>query len=112
MAKKQPQASDSEASKRDAKGRFGAGNSGNPGGVPQSIRDIQKALADDCLPKAKALLANLLGDEAADMDHRLKAADIAFKYTLPKPQASVKVEGLESPFAGLTPAQLLAIAKK
>jgi hypothetical protein len=112
-----PQSKNPEAPKRDEKGRLLKGSSGNPGGLSKWQRKLVKALESKAAPLAADLLVKVLGDKEGtyEVAEQLKAADIALKYTAPRPQQRVDVTSggkeVPSPLAGLTPEQLLALVK-
>lgn len=118
MAPKLPQKRKSE-DVRNERGRFTPGNSANPGGQPQWRRQFMEAFGKRCAPLAEEVLWRVLNrkdehgapDPDITTDHQLRAAEDVLLYVLPKPKQEVSVEGeLKSPFAGLTPQQLVAIA--
>lgn len=109
MARKPLQSKAPEAPARGEKGQLLPGSTANPGGLPKWVKEVRDALGKD-LPLARRKLRLRLRDDNPDV--QLKAIDILFKYTLPKPKQEVEVSGeVKSPLAGMTPEQLLAIVK-
>lgn len=98
---------------RDEKGRpVQGGGSLNPGGQPKWVKEVRDALAQNCVPLAEKRLRKILEEDHADPDDWIKAAKVVFEFTIPKPKQDVNVTGIPpSPFAGMTPEQLLAIAR-
>lgn len=80
-----------EGPARDAKGRLLPGHSGNPGGFPKEIADVQKMLRERCLPRAQERLSELL--ESEDEQIAVAAVKVTFDYTVPKPKQSLEVGG-------------------
>lgn len=78
--------------KRDAKGRLRPGSSGNPGGLPKWRKELTEALKDSAQSAAN-LLERVIDDEGADMQHRIQAAAVALRYTVPTPKQQVEVSG-------------------
>lgn len=137
MAKK-PQVRNADAEPVRVSGKFAPGSSGNPGGQPKWLREFRDAFGQRCAPKAEEVLNRILDRaldiavlEAAledeDVNVRLaaekrisermgqagSAADTVLKYVLPKPTQQVEVtvpQGAQ--FAGLSPAELLELAKQ
>lgn len=93
--------------KRDAKGRLAKGSSGNPGGLPKWRRDLAEALKASAQAAAN-LLDEVISDDNADMQHRIQAAAVALRYTVPAPKQKVEVSGGVS--LDLTREELRAIA--
>lgn len=60
---------------RDEKGRFLKGSVPNPSGRPKTDETI-RALFQPLVPKTIELIRNLLQDETAKPEHRLRAAEI------------------------------------
>lgn len=104
------------AVERDERGRVVKGTP-NPGGQPKWVREVQGALRESA-ERANEILLRILNDPEATRPELLKAVEIAFSYTLPKPKQTVELEGsvtttttsLEA--AGLTREQIVALAKK
>lgn len=77
--------------KRDAKGRFVKGQSGNPSGrpaMPAEIMDMARASAPDAITMA----IRFVNDEDADPRVRLKAAEILLDRGYGKPTQAVDLE--------------------
>lgn len=119
-------------------GQFKPGVSGNPGGQPKWVREFRDAFGQRCAPKAEAVLNRILDRalDTSDLDKAMvdgtpevqleaeralsermrqagSAADTVLKYVLPKPTQQVEVtvpQGAQ--FAGLSPAELLELAKQ
>lgn len=118
-------------------GKFGPGNSANPGGQPQYMkrfREALKGLHPDTEQLARKVIQRALdvkdleeivansGDDpqrrvnaekaiATRLDQGMRMTAEVWRYTLTPPKARVKVEGVgPSPLAGLTPEQLVALA--
>lgn len=71
---------------------FPPGKSGNPTGLPAWRRDLTAALKDDALHAAK-LLRGVVDNEDEDMGHRIQAAGIILRYTVPPPKQSLELSG-------------------
>jgi len=80
------------AVQRDAKGRIAGGGSLNPGGLPKWRKELTEALKDSAQSAAN-LLERVIDDEGADMQHRIQAAAVALRYTVPTPKQQVEVSG-------------------
>lgn len=96
-------------------GRFPPGVTGNAAGVPQWRRDFAAAFGERCAPLAEKVLHNVLSGAEPDakVSDKVSAADTVLKYVLPKPTQQVEVtvpQGAQ--FAGLSPAELLELAKQ
>lgn len=107
-AKSKPQSKFPEA-KRDAKGRLQPGSSGNPGGLPQWRRELTAALQEDA-HRAREVLREVLDDVGADPQHRIQAASVVLRYTVPTPKHQLEVSGSVSAISQLDTETLLRIA--
>jgi hypothetical protein len=71
---------------RDAKGRFLAGTSGNPGGRPRrSHREVKQLCREAAMEVVHVLISTVYDDRARTGD-RLKAAEIVLNFALGKPR--------------------------
>lgn len=100
---------------RSADGKWVKGSSGNSGGQPQWVREFREAFGKRCAPLAEQVLHNVLSGAEPDakVSDKVSAADTVLKYVLPKPTQQVEVtvpQGAQ--FAGLSPAELLELAKQ
>jgi hypothetical protein len=88
---------------------FEPGRSGNPGGLPKWRRELAEALKESA-EKGANLLAEVIGDAGADMQHRLQASAIALRYTVPQPKQTVEVSGSVSTLQGIDAETIRKIA--
>jgi hypothetical protein len=101
-----------EPEKRDAAGRFGAGNRANPGGRPKLIREFQDWLAEECYPIAQEALKGCLRSD--DEKVRMLAIKEVHDRLFGKPvQAITGADGAplipRIQLADLSPEQLAAL---
>lgn len=108
MAAKKPQ-SRKAVVERDEKGRVRGGGSLNPGGLPKWRRELAEALKESA-EKGANLLAEVIEDAGADMQHRLQASAIALRYTVPQPKQTVEVSGSVSTLQGIDAETIRKIA--
>jgi len=71
------------AVKRDAKGRFLTGSVGNPGGRPRIPEELKTKLCNGAA-KSVDFWLQLIADDEAKTEHRLKAAEYLFSYAYGK----------------------------
>lgn len=113
---------------RDEKGRLVKGAALNPGGQPAWVKELRDLLQDDA-KAGRALLRRVIDGErvakfvaedgsevevAPRLEDRIKAAEIALRYTMPVPKQTLEIEAgetTESAFKALTVEALLALAK-
>lgn len=101
---------------RNPDGTLKPGSTANPGGRPKWEADLRDRLRDR-VPEAFEFLFRVVAGEdvdevTPDVDQRTRAAEILISYAIAKPKAEMGVEvSGESPFAGLTAAQLIEIAR-
>lgn len=94
-----------DPAKRRLDGRFGKGNSANPGGQPKWMKETRESLRR-MLPGSAERLEGIIRD-GEDKDS-VAAIRLLFDFTLPKPTQKHKVTGkVENPLAGMTTEQLL-----
>ncbi len=74
--------------KRDANGRFLAGSISNPGGRPKIPEELKTKLRKGAAKSVEFWL-QLVDDEFAKTEHRLKAAESLFNYAYGKPMQIV-----------------------
>ncbi len=72
------------AVKRDAKGRFLTGSVSNPGGRPRIPEELKTKLCKGAAQSVDFWL-QLVADDQAKTEHRLKAAEYLFSYAYGKP---------------------------
>ena len=95
---KKPQVKRAEV--RNAVGQITKGHSGNPGGQPKWVSEVKKAL-EGCAAEGAAYLLGVIRDTEVSTSDRLRAVDIAFSYTMPKPKQMVEVAATITPRAVL-----------
>lgn len=77
--------------KRDSKGRFIKGSSGNPRGRPKTDEEIKEALRD-LVPRSIVVLTEILSNpEARDQD-KLRAIELIFDRVFGRPFQQMQVE--------------------
>lgn len=98
------------AVKRDEKGRFVKGTSGNPTGRPTMPFSVRQTLID-MLPKALETVQSIINDENAKDDVRLRASELVIDRNLGKAVTPVLTDtvGKDSP---LTLSEMIACAKE
>lgn len=116
---------DSEAPKRDDKGRLLPGHTANPGGVPKWVRAVREHM-EGTAAKAAQLLEDVIDGKPVDitvngeqvtmtpeLSDRIRAAEIVLSYTVPKPTAKSEVEvtGVATRLDQLTRDEVLALAR-
>ena len=82
--------------KRDAKGRFVKGQSGNPSGrpaLPQEITNLARASAPDAIRMA----IRFINDESTTPNVRLKAAEILLDRAYGKPSQAIDLDAKSVP---------------
>lgn len=80
-----------ETRKRDSKGRFLKGSSGNPRGRPKTDEEIKEALRD-LVPRSIEVLIEILSNpEARDQD-KLRAIELIFDRVFGRPFQQMQVE--------------------
>lgn len=92
-----------DVAKRDEKGRFGVGNQANPGGQPAWVKAIRERLsvaADEgaalCLSvirgePTRLVVEGVEGEVVPEVADRLRAVEIALRYSVPVPKLEVEV---------------------
>jgi hypothetical protein len=89
---------------------FEPGKSGNPGGLPKWRRELAEAMKESAQAGAN-LLDSVIRDPGVDMQHRIQAASVALKLTVPAPKQQVEVSGSMGALATLDAATLLKLAR-
>lgn len=87
---------------RNEAGQIIEGHTANPGGQPKWVNEVKSAL-QQCAADGAAFLHDVIADKAQvySVADRLRAVDIAFAYTMPKPKQLVEHSGAISPRASL-----------
>jgi hypothetical protein len=99
MAKKKPKdlvSGDKQEIKRDSKGRFVKGQSGNKEGrqkIPEDIKQAFRSLAPDCC----RVLCSIVNDESARHADRIKAAEVILDRGFGKPVQAVDLDASSIP---------------
>ena len=101
MAKKKPKdaalvSGEKQEVKRDNKGRFVKGQSGNKQGrqkIPEDIKQAFRSLAPDCC----RVLCSIVNDESARHADRIKAAEVILDRGWGKPVQSVDLDASSIP---------------
>lgn len=117
-AKRQELAPEAPAVERHPDGRLKRGTP-NPGGQPKWVKAIRDSL-ESVASEGAALLGDVVAGKAVrvtlegvdvevlpEVANRIKAVELAFAYTLPKPTVKVEVEGMVKAELGATMAGLL-----
>lgn len=107
---KRPQSKAPEAL-RDERGRLQKGASGNPGGVPKWRRELTEALKDDA-QYARRLLRKVIKSDAVEMQHRVAAAGLVLKLTVPPPKRQIDVTSGERPLAHVSTEAIEAFLRR
>lgn len=104
---------------------FRPGQSGNPGGLSAEVAEARRVLGKEGSREAALFLVRVVAGETfamsidgqditmpADIDQRLRAADIILGYTMPKPQQEVAVSTVERSALDDMPLDALLAVKK
>lgn len=104
----------------------GRGVSGNPGGQPAWVNQVRNALRDVASEgaelcgrvvrgeKIKLVIDGTEVEVTPDLKDRLRAAEIAFAYTLPKPDAETIASAMRdsNPLAALSDDEVVGVVRK
>lgn len=101
MAKKKPKdaalvSGEKQEVKRDSKGRFVKGQSGNKEGrqkIPEDMKQAFRSLAPDCC----RVLCSIVNDESARHADRIKAAEVILDRGFGKPVQAVDLDASSIP---------------
>lgn len=99
------------AVKRDDKGRIAGGGSLNPGGQPKWVKELRDLLQEDA-GAARKLLRKVIDSDREDMQHRIQAASVVLRYTVPTPKVSLDVTSGDRPLENVPTEVLEAFLRK
>lgn len=77
--------------KRDSKGRFIKGSSGNPRGRPKTDEEIKEALRE-LVPKSIEVLKEIIENKTARDQDRIRAIEVIFDRVYGRPFQQMQVE--------------------
>lgn len=77
--------------KRDSKGRFIKGSSGNPRGRPKTDEEIKEALRE-LVPKSIEVLKEIIENKGARDQDRIRAIEVIFDRVYGRPFQQMQVE--------------------